>query len=278
MEDVRQTLSRYSSRNLEQRKHWYSPAAVAYDRFRPGYPQGLIQQMLAIAALPARGKILEVGCGPATATVAFAALGYSLLCLEPNPDFYQLAQHNCRDYPRVKIQNTSFEAWPVQVGEFDAVLAATSFHWIPPHIGYPKAARALQEKGLLILLWNHQLQPNLQVHQLLNPVYQEHAPWLGAYEMRATQEQILFELGQVVLDSGEFQDLVAGQVTTRLTYNAADYLALLETYSPYLELHPPRRQALLAGLRQRLDQELGGRIELTYLSAFHLARKKLSRE
>jgi SAM-dependent methyltransferase len=97
-QDLKQTIISYSSRDLEQRKNWYSPAAEAYNKARPCYPQELIRQVVEIAQLSSNSKILEVGCGPATATVAFAQLGFSMVCLEPNPDFYQLAQQNCQQY------------------------------------------------------------------------------------------------------------------------------------------------------------------------------------
>lgn len=58
------------------------------------------------------------------------SMGCSIICLEPNPDFFQLAQHNCQPYSNVEIQNTSFEEWELKPFEFDAVLAASSFHWI----------------------------------------------------------------------------------------------------------------------------------------------------
>jgi hypothetical protein len=80
MDDLKQTVISYSSRDLEQRKNWYSPAAEAYNKARPRYPEALIQQVVEIAQLGADSNILEVGSGPATATVAFAPL----VCLEPN--------------------------------------------------------------------------------------------------------------------------------------------------------------------------------------------------
>jgi SAM-dependent methyltransferase len=149
--DLKQTISSYSERNLEQRKNWYSPAAEAYNKARPRYPQELIHQVIEITQLSSSSKILEVGCGPATATVAFAQLVSSIVCLEPNPDFYRLAKKNCNRYPNVKIENISFEEWMLEADKFDAVLAASSFHWIPLDVGYPKAAKALQENGYLIL-------------------------------------------------------------------------------------------------------------------------------
>ncbi|MDJ0692406.1 MAG: class I SAM-dependent methyltransferase [Xenococcaceae cyanobacterium MO_188.B32] len=101
--ELKQTISSYSDRNLEQRKNWYSPAAEAYNKVRPRYPQELIRQVIEIAQLSSNSKILEVGCGPATATVSFAQLGGPMICLEPNPDFYQLAQQNCHQYPNRDI-------------------------------------------------------------------------------------------------------------------------------------------------------------------------------
>jgi SAM-dependent methyltransferase len=89
--NLKQTISSYSDKNLEQRKNWYSPAAEAYNKARPFYPQDLIRQVVEIAQLSSCSRILEVGCGPATATIAFARLGSPMVCLEPNPAFYQLA-------------------------------------------------------------------------------------------------------------------------------------------------------------------------------------------
>jgi hypothetical protein len=41
MENLKQTIANYSNKDIEVRKHWYSPAAEAYNRARPRYPQQL---------------------------------------------------------------------------------------------------------------------------------------------------------------------------------------------------------------------------------------------
>jgi len=272
MEDLKQTIISYSSRDIEQRKNWYSPAAEAYNKARPRYPKYLIHQVVEVAQLSTDSKILEVGCGPATATVTFAQLGCSMICLEPNPHFFQLAQQNCQSYPNIEIQNTSFEEWTLEVDKFDAVLAASSFHWISPEVGYPKVANALQENGYFILLWNKELQPCYEVYQSLSEVYQIHAPTLDRYEDRETQEDILRGLGNMVVDSGQFKDLISGQVTSEVTYTVDEYLMLLNTYSPYLKLDPHNKEALFLGLRHRIEDDFGGSLQLSYISAFHIAK------
>jgi SAM-dependent methyltransferase len=273
MEDLEQNIRSYGSRDLEQRKRWYSPAAEAYNQVRPHYPEALVQQVAAIAQLSTHSKLLEVGCGPGIATMDFAPLGCSMLCLEPNPDFCALAKQNCAPYSQIKIRNTAFEEWTVEPETFDAVLAASSFHWIPAQVGYPKAAQALRPEGSLILLWNKELQPRYDVYQQLLPVYAAYAPSLPCYEDWATQNEILNGLGQFITHSGYFQIPVAGQFECNVTYNVNEYLMLLSTYSPYLQLDPSTQTALFDSLRQVIDQEFGGTLELSYLSAFHVARK-----
>lgn len=276
MDDLKQAIHHYANRDLSQRKAWYSAAADAYDRARPPYPNALIQQVIEIAALSADSTLLEIGCGPGTATIDFAPLGCSIVGLEPNPDFYAIAQRNCAAYPHVTLHNSSFEEWTPEPEGFDAVLAASSFHWLPAEIAYPKAAQALKAHGKLILLWNKELHPTPAVHQRLSPIYQTHAPWLDRYEAPLTQIKIIHQIGQMIPESGYFEPPSHGHLSVEVTYSVDRYLLLLQTYSPYLRLDPAIRAALLADLRQTLLHECGETLQLTYLSAFHIAGKTVS--
>ncbi|MDZ8189502.1 MAG: class I SAM-dependent methyltransferase [Nostoc sp. ChiSLP02] len=273
MKDLKQLIISYSNTDLEQRKNWYSPAAEAYNKTRPRYPRDSIEQVVEVAQLSRNSKILEVGCGPGTATVAFAQLGSSIICLEPNPDFFQLAQHNCQPYPNVEIENTSFEEWKLKPLEFDAVLAASSFHLISSAVGYPKAANALKQSGHLILLWNKELQPSYEAYKSLSEIYQIYTPSLDRYENRETQEHILKELGNIAIESGQFKDLVSGHVISEVTYTVDEYLTLLNTYSPYIKLDTHTKESLFSALRHRIEDDFGGSLQLSYISAFHISQK-----
>ena len=148
----------------------------------------------------------------ATATLAFAALGCRIVALEPNPEFCLLAQQACQRFPNVELRTTSLEDWEPHQERFDAVVAASSFHWIPSEIGYPKAARVLRENGWLILLWNKELQPPIQTHQALRAIQRRHAPELDRpYEEAATVTGILAALGQPLRESPLFHAAQQGQ-------------------------------------------------------------------
>ena len=268
-----QALQTISGHDSELKEAWYSPVAEAYQATRPSYPSELVGMAVSAAKLSSSSRILELGCGPGTATVAFAQLGCPMVCLEPNPDFWEMARMNCQPYPSVQVINEAFEDWDLEPEAFDAVLAASSMHWIPAEIGYAKASHALIKDGFLILLWNKEPQPSAALQAALAEVYQRHAPALGRTEDRATQERILSGLGQMMLDSGRFHNLVTATVECSFTYTPDHYIALLGTYSPYLKLDHLSRSALFAGLRQCLVEQGVGEIQLSYLSAYHLAQK-----
>ncbi len=276
MADLRQLVSEYSSKELGQRKTWYSAVAEAYDRFRPRYSDRLLQRVIELAELPVGARILEIGCGPGIATLALAERGFSIVGLEPNPDFCQLAQAKCRPYPNVEVRNLSLEEWEPELAGFQAVLAATSIHWIPANIAYPKAAAALQDNGSLILLWNNKLEPAYEVYQALDEVYQTYAPQLAGYESPEKQSRDLQSLGQMAIESGYFTNLAYEQLICEAVYTVDDYLALLNTYSQYLALEPQVKQALFTALREKITQMVGNSLPLTYVSAFHVDRKTSS--
>jgi SAM-dependent methyltransferase len=267
-----------ADKELEQRSSWYSAAATAYNRVRPRYPVDLIQRAIELAQLPPKAKILEIGCGPGIATVEFARRGFSMVCVEPSLEMCQFAQQNCAEYPNVEIQNTSFEEWDLQTDSFDAVLAATSFHWIPPEIACPKAADALRDNCPLILLWNVVPSPRYEVFQVLKEVYQNFVPSLAKY-VRIEQDKLnLQAINQTVIDSGRFQKLISDEFVYCITYNTDDYLMLLSTLSPYIALEPEARNALFAGLRAKIEQELGGAIALEHLCTFEIMEKTVEDE
>lgn len=272
-EKLKQALRGISSKPLEQRRSWYSPAAPAYHATRPRYPAELMEKAVNAAQLSRSARLLEVGCGPGTATVSLAEIGCRMVCIEPNPDFYEMATANCKSYPWVEVINRSFEEWDLEPESFDAVVAANSMHWIPAEIGYAKASRALKTGGYLILLWNKEPQPSESMQAVLSDVYQHKAPSLGRYEDRSTLQVILNGLGQMALDSGRFRNLLTATVETSLTYTADRYLSLLTTYSSYLRLDHSTRHALLAALRHCILEKADGAVQLSYLSAYHIAQK-----
>src|SRR5215207_9145809 len=114
----------------------FNQAARDYDAIRPGYPAELFDDIVALAALPVDGRILEVGCGTGQATLPFARRGYAMHCLDIGADLVAVAREHCRPYPNVDFEVVAFEDWEAPAETFDLVMSATAWHWVPPEIGY----------------------------------------------------------------------------------------------------------------------------------------------
>jgi ubiquinone/menaquinone biosynthesis C-methylase UbiE len=232
--------------------------------------------MQTIAKLQPNQKVLEIGSGPGIASLELAKLGVQMVCLEPSLAACELARRKCAEYPDVEFINTTFEEWELGNQQFDVVIATTSFHWITPGIRTQKTAAALKEDGLLVLLWNTPPQPSYEVFQGLIDIYQTHTPDLAKYEEYEDYQANLGQMGQEVIDSGYFRDLISEQVITQVTYGVDDYLTLLSTLSPYIKLAEQQRSNLFAQLKQRLESNYGDQLELSYLSMMQITRKNYS--
>ena len=273
MKDLKWQTDWYQAHTLEDKKSWYDHAAINYDRARPHYPQQHRDRIIELTNLPKNAAILELGCGPGIATVDFARLGYSMVCLEPSAAACKLARKNCLSYPDVKIINSTFEEWELDNQKFDAVLAATSLHWIAPEIRYQKTARALKDNGWLILLWNTPPQLEYAAYQLLKPVYQNYAPDI-VYESLENYQKNLNQMGKDVINSGYFKNLVSQQLTIEVSYSIDDYLALLSTLSPYIALESQARNDLFIGIKSLLEQNFESELQLSHVSVVQVTQKK----
>jgi len=172
------------------------------------------------------------------------------------------------------INQSSFEEWPLAASVFDIVVSASAFHWIQPEVGYPKVAGSLRDDGYFVLLWNKEPQPNSNVCQLFIEIYNQHGlPSLGRFETEITQQQALKALAQPAIDSQLFKEVSSKQVKLDVKYTVEDYLLLLSSFSPYLNLEESRRNSLFTKLRRKINDDLMGIIDLSYISAANIFQK-----
>jgi SAM-dependent methyltransferase len=256
----------------QQRNSWYATVADTYDRLRPRYPIDLVERAFIAAKIPPDGSILEVGCGPGTATVTAAQLGRKMVCLEPSAPSCDIARRNTIDYPNVEIINTNFEDWQAPDRSFDAILAATSWHWIAPEKKHQQAAALLQDNGAIVMLWNTALQPPPQIFATYRDIFLEYIPALAKYKDRGTEIDEVRQFSKLAVASGLFTGSIEECRAIDVEYAIDDYLQLLTTYSPCIALSTDRRQEFLSALKVRLASQ-GDRLHLSYVSAFHVVFK-----
>lgn len=264
-------LHYWYSQGLKNRKEWYSYVSEYYHLVRPSYPSYVIEEVISFTGLKPPSRLLEIGCGPAVLTLPFARLGYSLHCLEPNVEFYTIAKEFCQDYALVSFENIALEEWEVEKEKFEGVICANSFHWLPPSISYQTIHQALRKTGYLILLWNMTPEPDYQVYQLFQGVYEQYAPALVNYEGEGKQAEVLRLFGENIRHSGLFNLEKCSWVKCSKVYAGEEYLLLLNTLSIYRKVESEYKDMLFQGLLEIINNDLGGKVEVFYLSGFQIA-------
>lgn len=105
--------------------------APYYDQGRLPYAPGFAERLAETLALDRTGRLLDVGCGPGTVTLALAPYFAEVVGVDPDPDMLVEAARRARE---LDVGNTHWvearaEDLPAGLGEFRAVLFAQSFHW-----------------------------------------------------------------------------------------------------------------------------------------------------
>lgn len=130
----------------------FDGVAEVYDRVRPTYPDEMIADLVGLTGVTRRSSILEVGCGTGQATRSLAAIGASVTALERGEALARLARERVGSLGNVEIRTTAFEEWDDEGARFDALVAASSWHWIDPAVGWRRAHEVLRPEGWLALL------------------------------------------------------------------------------------------------------------------------------
>lgn len=259
---------------VPDRRLTFNRAALDYDAVRPSYPEALIEDICRIAALPETGKILEVGCGSGQATLPFAKRGFSMLCLDIGSDLLALAARKCQPYPWVRFLCQAFEDWQPGGEQFDLLLSATAFHWIPPAIGYPKAASLLKDTGFLALIWNYHPQPYSQFFIEVQDLYRKWVPeWQDPTRGLSLEDDLRLTETEIN-QTGLFTPVQVRTYSWVKDYSSSDYLRLLNTYSDHHSLEEDRKTGLFGEIKKLIDEHFDGKVTRSYLTACFLAGKK----
>jgi hypothetical protein len=134
-------------------------AAESYERFRPGYPDEIVDRALSYAGRPVRTAV-ELGAATGKATRAFASRGIQVTALEPDPVMFAVLQRETVGMPVDPSPRTltTYDGPPA-----DLVYAAERV----PSRGWDRLPRVLVPGGVLALFRSgvRPLDPEVRVPQ-----------------------------------------------------------------------------------------------------------------
>jgi SAM-dependent methyltransferase len=269
-----------------QQRVVFGEAVDQYEAARPGYPEDLVDDVLAFAG---PGPVVEIGAGTGKASVLFARRGTDLTCVEPDPRMAEALRRNLAGFPDARVVVSGFEEWSRPADSARLLICAQAWHWIEPEIAWTKAREIIEPGGALALWWNKFAVPG-RVYDVLAEAHDRH----GQVELarhtlggdtsgtgdasgtestgdRQEEDANGWPNGDVCATTN-FQDFESRGYSSEHRLDPERLVDLLLSISAYRMLDDAVREALIADVRT-VAQELGG-VTLDVTTALFLARPK----
>jgi len=256
----------------EQLRATFDSVAGAYADARPTYPAELVDALVTTTGIGPGSRLLEVGCGPGTATLPLARMGCRITAVELGEGLAAEARRGLAAYPDVDVVTGSFESWPPGEHAFDLVYAATAWHWVDPDVRYRRAHDVLRPDGHLAFWRADHVRPvgGDPFFEDIQEVYDEIGEGLPADHVFAAPGELPEQTAEIE-GSGLFRVSAVRHLDWETTYDAEAYLALLDTFSGHIAMASPARDRLYGEIRSRLALRPDGRLRRHWGAVLHVA-------
>lgn len=241
----------------------FSSRVRDYVRWRPRYPEAIVDTLRAVGALSAGARVADIGSGTGISAELLLRRGCAVFAVEPNAAMREAAEQILGGHPRFQSVAGTAEATTLPAASVDLVFAAQAFHWFDPLAARSEFSRILQTHGKVALVWNTRRT--------------EGTPFLQAYEA------LLHEFGtdyrQIdhrLITPARLRDFLAGEYRG-FTFQNEQVLdeeglkgrLLSSSYAP--GPGDPRHEPMLRALRDLFATfQEGGRVRLVYDTELHL--------
>ena len=121
----------------------FAGTAEWYARYRPAYPQELIEGLAAAAGLDGSGRLLDLGTGTGQLAVPLAPYVAEVVAVDPEPEM--LAQiHDGITKVQAHAEDVD-ETW----GTFRLVTIGRAFHWMDGDVVMERLSRVTRQVALV---------------------------------------------------------------------------------------------------------------------------------
>lgn len=249
-----------------------------YDRVRPGYPDELFADLGAITGMDERSSVLEVGCGTGQATRSLAALGYSVTAVEPGADMAALARQRIASFRNVDVETSTFEEWDDRGRRFDVLVAASSWHWVDPSIGWQRAHTVLSPGvGWHCSATSLSMRPGEpEVYAETADLHERFCPGNPDWGHPPLEDDVrTTDKGWGLVDDpgGLFGPPIVRWYPTVQWFNGDGFADHLRSLSIYRRLDRDVREPLLNAIAERIRTRMGERAPRRYLSVLRVGQR-----
>ncbi|MBO0726334.1 MAG: class I SAM-dependent methyltransferase [Blastocatellia bacterium] len=247
----------------------FSSRVENYIKYRPGYPNEVIETLQNECGLAADSIIADIGSGTGILTEVFLKNGNEVYGVEPNREMREAGAASLKDYPRFRSVAARAEETALPDHSVDFITAGQSFHWFDREQTRTEFARILKPQGWISLIWNERVITT--------------APFLVAYEQLLKDYSTDYEQVDVrrIIGDDMIRDFF-GSDRFRLKqfpnaqvfdYDGVKGRLLSSSYAP--EAGHPNHEPMLAELeRIFLAYQDGGKVIFEYAAKMYYGQLK----
>ena len=249
----------------------FDRTARYYDKYRPGYPEEIINALIEKTGIEQGSKLLEIGSGSGKATNHFAPKGYDILCIDPGEQLVEAGRKKFESFGNVRFEVARFEEYDAPEGVFDVVFSAQSFHWVPQSAGYQECARVLKKGGYLAPFWNMYITYDNALDNELMEISDRYGGIADFLSESGCEERIATIVSGIA-KSGLFGTPEVHRVPWKERYSPDDYFGFMLTGNAFVRKTDEEKERAYRDILNLAGRN-GGIIERPYLCVLYIAKK-----
>jgi SAM-dependent methyltransferase len=251
-------LSAMSADPREVLRASFDNVADVYHRIRPGYPSELFDALCGMVG--ARPSVLEVGPGTGQATRDLLQRGARVHAVELGPAMAGRLR-DALPSSNLTITIGDFEHVPVGAAAYDALFAATAYHWIEPAAQLDRPAQLLRPGGLVAIVDLIQVDSDVDrgFFDAAQPIYERYGEGRTGPPL-PDRDHVDPPMRQRLEDDPRFTQVAVRRYDWDQTYGAADFRELMLSYSTTQGMEPASRAGLLDGIEDLVRRRFNGEV------------------
>ncbi|WP_371802175.1 class I SAM-dependent methyltransferase [Candidatus Lokiarchaeum ossiferum] len=243
------------SRNPTKR---FSNRVENYVKYRPDYPQEIIDELHDKLELSKESVIADIGSGTGKFTQLLVEKGYKVYGVEPNREMREAGEKYLHDYPNFSSIAGQAEATTLSDHSIDLITAAQAFHWFDLEKTKPELNRILKPNGHLAYIWNERDIEGSKFHQEYDAILNQYCP---EYPQSNHRNRGSMEISLFIKDPIHF----ISSFTQHFDYKSLEGRLFSSSYTP--KPGNPDSIPLKKELKQVFkNNAVGGKIEFKYIS------------
>jgi SAM-dependent methyltransferase len=132
----------------------FSNRVENYVKYRPGYPEGILDTLRAECGLTPQSVIADLGSGTGILAAMFLENGNTVYGVEPNREMREAGERLLGDYARFTSVEGKAEATGLRDGSIDLISAGQALHWFHLEAARMEFQRILKPGGWVAIVWN----------------------------------------------------------------------------------------------------------------------------